>query len=88
MSWCNSIRCVRTTLDIEDDVLQAAKELAQREGGTAGRMISALARQGLAMSAAGRKGRLIRRGGVPVLPSRGEVIALEQVQPLMDQEGV
>jgi hypothetical protein len=27
---------MRTTLDIEDDVLQAAKELAQREGRTAG----------------------------------------------------
>ena len=46
MRWCNSIRCMRTTLDIEDDVLQAAKELAQREGSTAGQVISALARRG------------------------------------------
>ena len=45
---------MRTTLDIEDDVLQAAKELAQREGGTAGRVISTLARRGLALPAAGR----------------------------------
>ena len=37
---------MRTTLDIEDDVLQAAKELAQREGSTAGQVISALARRG------------------------------------------
>lgn len=39
---------MRTTLDIEDDVLQAAKELARQEGGTAGQVISALARRGLA----------------------------------------
>lgn len=32
---------MRTTLDIEDDVLRAAKELAQQEGSTAGRVISA-----------------------------------------------
>ena len=79
---------MRTTLDIEDDVLQAAKELSQREGGTAGQIISALARRGLAMPAAGRKNRPGTRGGVPVLPSRGEVVTLEQVQRLMDQEGV
>ena len=63
---------MRTTLDIEDDVLQAAKELAQRKGGTAGKVISDLARRGLVMPVAGRKNRSGMRGGVPVLPSRGE----------------
>jgi len=53
---------MRTTLDIEDDVLQAAKELAQREGGTAGRVISTLARRGLALPAAGKKNRSGIRG--------------------------
>lgn len=79
---------MRTTLDIEDDVLQAAKELSQREGSTAGQIISALARRGLAMPVAGRKSRSNTRGGVPVLASRGEVVTLEQVQRLMDKEGV
>jgi hypothetical protein len=79
---------MRTTLDIEDDVLQAAKELAQREGGTAGQVISALARRGLALPAAGRKNRSAMRGGVPVLPSRGEVVTLEHVQQLQDKEGI
>jgi len=79
---------MRTTLDIEDDVLQAAKELAQREGGTAGRVISTLARRGLALPAAGRKNRSGVRGGVPVLPSRGEVVTLEHVRQLQDKEGV
>lgn len=79
---------MRTTLDIEDDVLQAAKELAQREGATAGKIISDLARRGLAMPTAGRKSRQNTRSGVPVLPSRGEVVTLERVQQLMDKEGV
>ena len=39
---------MRTTLDIEDDVLFAAKDLARREKKTAGQIISALARKGLA----------------------------------------
>ena len=39
---------MRTTLDIEDDVLFAAKELARREKKTAGQVISELARKGLA----------------------------------------
>ena len=79
---------MRTTLDIEDDVLQAAKELAQREGSTAGQMISALARRGLASPEGGRKRRASTRGGVPLLPSRGEVVTLEHVQQVMDKEGL
>ena len=79
---------MRTTLDIEDDVLQAAKELSLREGSTAGQIISALARRGLALPAVGRNRRSATRGGVPVLASRGEVVTLEQVQRLMDKEGV
>ncbi|MFO7629369.1 MAG: DUF6364 family protein [Prochlorococcaceae cyanobacterium] len=35
---------MRTTLDIEDDVLAAAKELARRQGTSAGAMISRLLR--------------------------------------------
>jgi hypothetical protein len=79
---------MRTTLDIEDDVLQAAKELAQREGGTAGQVLSTLARRGLALPVTGRKPRSGVRGGVPVLPSRGEVVTLEHIQQLRDKEGV
>jgi len=39
---------MRTTLDIEEDVLFAAKDLARREKKTAGKVISDLARKGLA----------------------------------------
>ena len=38
---------MRTTLDIADDVLQAAKELAQREQKTTGQVVSELLRQAL-----------------------------------------
>ena len=73
-------------MDIEDDVLQAAKELAQREGVTAGQVISALARRGLAAPAVKKSSST--RNGVPVLAARDEVVTLERIQNLMDQEGV
>ncbi len=57
---------MRTTLDIDTDVLRAAKELAAARGITAGRALSELARLGLAAPA--RSARL--RNGVPVLPRR------------------
>ena len=38
---------MRTTLDIENDILFAAKDLAKREKKTIGQMISDLARRGL-----------------------------------------
>jgi len=79
---------VRTTLDIDDDVLQAARELAQREGRAAGKVLSDLARRGLASPGARIEGRPRLRSGVPVLPSRGEIVTLEHVQRLKDEEGV
>jgi len=80
---------MRTTLDIEEDVLQAAKELAQREGSTAGRVISQLARRGLTAPAAVPANKaVVIRNGVPLLPSSGELITLEHIQKLMDQEGI
>jgi hypothetical protein len=77
---------MRTTLDIEDDVLQAARELAEQEGSTAGRIISALARRGLTAPAAKARAKPLTRGGVPLLPSRGEVVTLNHVRELMDRE--
>jgi hypothetical protein len=76
---------VRTTIDIDEDVLQAAKELAAKQKSTAGQVISSLARK--ALNAGDSTGTRVR-AGVPVLPSRGEVISLEHVQKLVDQEGV
>lgn len=38
---------MRTTLDLDDDILQAAKELARAEGKTMGQLVSEWARSGL-----------------------------------------
>ena len=56
---------VRTTLDIEDDVLQTAKELADARGMTAGQIVSELLRRALESP---RKARA--RNGIPLLPAR------------------
>jgi len=79
---------MRTTLDIEDDVLQAVKELAQREGSTAGRVLSELARRGLAAQGPAKEQFSRTRGGVPLLPSRGEIVTLEKVRKLRDEQGI
>jgi hypothetical protein len=44
---------VRTTLDIDDDVLRASREIARREKTTAGKVISALARRAICSPAPG-----------------------------------
>ena len=59
------IALMRTTLDLDEDVLQAAKELAATQGKTAGQVVSELARRGLAPTGSARL-----RNGVPVLPHR------------------
>lgn len=47
---------MRTTLDIDDDILAAAKELARAEGKTAGQVLSDLARRALTSPADGPPG--------------------------------
>ena len=54
---------MRTTLDIDDDVLQAAKELGALHRKTAGQVVSELARKALAPAGTHRL-----RNGVPLLP--------------------
>ncbi len=56
---------MRTTVDIDEDVLQAAKEIAAVRGSTAGKVLSELARKGLEPRDSGRL-----RNGVPLLPRR------------------
>jgi hypothetical protein len=74
-------------LDAEDDVLQAAKELAEREGSTAGRVISASTRRGLMAPGKTTKPSQPTRRGVPLLPSRGEVVTLDHFRELLEQQG-
>jgi hypothetical protein len=62
-------------------------EIAAREGQTAGQVLSELARRGLKGLGNGANSGT-SRCGVPLLPTRGEVITLEHVRALMDSEGV
>jgi hypothetical protein len=56
-------RAVRTTLDIDDDILLAAKEIAAAKGLTAGKVVSDLVRKALEPRPAERV-----RNGVPLMP--------------------
>jgi hypothetical protein len=53
---------MRTTLDIDDDVLQAAKEIGAMRGKTAGQIISEYARKALAP-----RQKFSVRNGVPII---------------------
>jgi hypothetical protein len=55
---------MRTTLDIADDILMAAKEIAASRKMTAGQVLSELARKALEPVGSARV-----RNGVPVLPA-------------------
>jgi hypothetical protein len=80
---------MRTTLDIDDDILLAAKERATRERKSLGAVVSALAREALQGPAPrARAGRRATLGRFAVLPRRNEVVTLEKVRALQDQEGV
>jgi Arc/MetJ family transcription regulator len=84
---------MRTTLDIDDDLLAAVKELARRERSTAGEVISRLVRHSLTGEAAGpASGSQFPRAAVagfrPFPARRGIVATDEQVEALRDAEGV
>jgi hypothetical protein len=72
---------VRTTLDIDDDVLQAVKEIAAVKDSTAGKIVSELARQALLPK---RSARI--RNGVPLFSTvTGRVITMEAVNSARDE---
>lgn len=78
---------MRTTLDIDDDVLQTAKEIAAKEKRSAGAVISDLARRGFQGVPAAAKGTTVRNG-IPLLPKRGESVTLSHVREILEEEGI
>jgi hypothetical protein len=74
---------MRTTLVIDDDVLAAAKHLAEQEHKSIGEVISALARLGLSVEARSTQ---TERNGIPLLPRRNAAVpvTLERVNQLRD----
>ncbi len=73
---------MRTTLDVEEDVLLAAREIAKRRGVTVGKALSDLARQALTRETA-----VTTRHGLPVFPVQpnAAVVTLELVNRLRDE---
>jgi hypothetical protein len=78
-------RSMRTTLDIDIDVLQAAKELAGARGQTTGQVVSELARKGLVSPEPASR----VRNGVPLLPRRrpgSPPLTMQLVNELRDED--
>ena len=83
---------MRTTLDIDDDLLSAAKEMAHREGVTAGQVVSRLLRDSMTGRATAarpaRSGRTAVAGFEPFPARAGAVVTNEHVNALRDAEGI
>jgi hypothetical protein len=78
---------VRTTLDIADDVLQAAKERARREKKSTGQVISELARHALTAAPAPRTARAPKAiYGIRPFPKRGGIVTNELIDKLRDED--
>ncbi|MDP9050881.1 MAG: antitoxin [Acidobacteriota bacterium] len=78
---------MRTTLDIADDVLQAAKERAQRERKTIGEMISELARRALTApqeSSSAKEPKAVY--GLRPFPARGGIVTNELIDKLREDD--
>jgi hypothetical protein len=74
---------MRTTLSLDDDVLAAAKAIAEARGETLGAAVSRLVRERLAVAYGSTE-----RSGVPLLPSRadGAMVTPDLVRDLLEAE--
>ena len=73
---------MRTTLNIDEDVLFASKEIAKKEGLSIGKVLSDLARRALS-----RQPDRCTLNGVPLFPRQpdAKVVTLELVNQLRDE---
>ena len=76
--------CVRTTIDIDEDVLHVIEERARREKRTAGQVLSDLARQALTVQRREGDDRSVDHHGFRPLPSRGMAISNALIDRLRD----
>jgi len=75
---------MRTTLDIDDDVLSAAKDLAAAQKTTAGKVISELARKALTRPTTQTKPEY--RSGLRLMPPAEGVITPEMIDRLREDD--
>ena len=75
---------MRTTLTLEDDVLAAARALAESEGRTVGEVVSELARRGLRTATAATE----IREGFPVfsVPADAPPLTPNKVRAALDED--
>jgi hypothetical protein len=73
---------MRTTLNIDDDVLLAVKEISRQRHEPTGRLLSELVRTALVSKVEGRE-----RNGVPIFPVRpgASIVTMELVNRLRDE---
>jgi hypothetical protein len=78
---------MRTTLDIDDSILAAAKEIAGASNSSAGAVISELARKGLSLGS----GQISqRKSGFPVftIPADAKPLTSATVKSILSDEGL
>lgn len=79
---------MRTTLDIDNDVLQAAKEIAAARRQTTGQVLSQLARAALKappLDPGSAQAPFPMKDGWYMLPNRSGIVTSELVQRLIDE---
>lgn len=79
---------MRTTLALDEDVFNIAKQKAQRERTSIGVAVSELMRLGIRSMQMPAAQRPPTRSKYAVLPARNEIITSEHVYKLMEQEGI
>jgi hypothetical protein len=82
---------MRTTLDIDDEILAAAKDLARRQRRTAGAVISELVREALTGAVPGQRAAESAPQsfcGFRPLAAEGRVVSSATVEHLREQEGI
>ena len=73
---------MRTTLDLDADIIAAARSIAAARKQSMGKVVSDLVRQSLAVK--------VKKtvSGVPTLPRRGVIVTDELIDKLREEEGI
>ena len=79
---------MRTTLALDEDVFNIARQKAQREHVSIGAAVSELMRQGVRSMQMPAMPRPATRSNYAVLPAPHEIMTSEHVHKLMEQEGI
>ena len=75
---------MRTTLDIDSDVLQAVKEIAAARNMTAGSVVSELLRKALTLNSGTDK--RVLRNGFRTMPPSGKIVTSAMVKELLEKD--